>query len=627
MIFLLAGSSATSRDLRDVDDAHISNRQINMDISTPGDAPATTGIIPTPGDTPAIKAPTVPSDAATAPAEPATPSAPTEPKAPATAGYACDSTVNWIKNQTYTQISLTDPCKGKEGSKICNANPRYGGENNKDNAIDFCKQECDERSEAHKNHANSHRDCTGFFFSTDILGHEICGFYSTALGKASPEMHSSGAVCDRHHLRIPHAEPAAVTPTTPSFTSPTTPTVQSAPTKAFNCPEFSFVQSARWPIADITDCRCLWGYHKEHIAHNDASVTRTMRNMEKKSYSCVKNPTPAPVSPKVPATPTTATPASTSDSPATDGTSTGIDKGGEEGSWMCPQRSFVSAQHWPLEGFHDCTCEWGYIKDSATEECVDPKAWLKSLWDPTGVVAKAHKDHAGPSKDNTDTTSADDAEVATPTETQTFEIHGDKPMTCGQFLATIPVMIQTVKEQSNAQAVVVESSSCAAPSSSADATQSDSERKRSLRFRQLTAASQAQSVTLTAYATAGDTVVAGEVEAAMKSKGVDATTSVTANTLEANLSSSNAADAADRKKAKNDDEAAFLLMVIGASVGAAVLVVGLAAFMVHRRRVASSLLANLDSDSSSSTADVVRASVETPKESSKANAARAAEMV
>merc|ERR1711865_1203122 len=44
---------------------------------------------------------------------------------------------------------------------------------------------------------------------------------------------------------------------------------------------------------------------------------------------------------------------------------------------------------------------------------------------------------------------------------------------CEQFLATLPIMIQTVKEQSHAQGVVVEKSSCNAPSSPSQHTYTD----------------------------------------------------------------------------------------------------------------------------------------------------------
>jgi hypothetical protein len=96
--------------------------------------------------------------------------------------YTCDFKKNFISGQRYSQISLTDYCK----NGVCNANPKYGGANSKDNAIAYCKKTCHSRS-----------GCTGFFFQTHGNGHEICGFYTGTVNKDAAQWHGhkNGAIC------------------------------------------------------------------------------------------------------------------------------------------------------------------------------------------------------------------------------------------------------------------------------------------------------------------------------------------------------------------------------------------------------------------------------------------------
>jgi hypothetical protein len=100
----------------------------------------------------------------------------------ASAGYSCDNSKNWINGMRYSQIALTDGCR----NGICNANPKYGGSNSNTKALAYCKKTCNTRS-----------GCTGFFFQQHNNGHEICGFYSTALKGASRHGHKAGAVCKK----------------------------------------------------------------------------------------------------------------------------------------------------------------------------------------------------------------------------------------------------------------------------------------------------------------------------------------------------------------------------------------------------------------------------------------------
>merc|ERR1711865_723864 len=190
---------------------------------------------------------------------------------------------------------------------------------------------------------------------------------------------------------------------------------------------------------------------------------------------------------------------------------------------------------------------------------------------------------------------------------------------CEQFLATLPIMIQTVKEQSHAQGVVVEKSSCNAPSSPSQHTYTDtafpspsppphtdtafptksptvipslwsysnsssaaetsesgsvSNGTRSLRGRERKLATTTQSVTLTAYGTTGTTAEASTVEAAMKNQGIATSTTVRASSSSSSSSATSGAEAASFP----------VVAAVGASVGAAVLAAGLVAFVVRSRK-------------------------------------------
>jgi hypothetical protein len=108
--------------------------------------------------------------------------APTLVPAPATGLFDCDTSVNFVPDQSYSQISLTDGCS----DGVCDANPVYGGPNDASKAIAHCEQECTQRS-----------GCTGFFFQTHTNGHEICGFYSDVVGQGVWSGHRNGAVCTK----------------------------------------------------------------------------------------------------------------------------------------------------------------------------------------------------------------------------------------------------------------------------------------------------------------------------------------------------------------------------------------------------------------------------------------------
>jgi hypothetical protein len=241
------------------------------------------------------------------------------------------------------------------------------------------------------------------------------------------------------------------------------------------------------------------------------------------------------------------------------------------------------------------------VKDEKEDTCVEPEAWLASLLDPTGIITTTHEEIM--------------IEIETEMKTQTFEISSASEISCEQFLATLPIMIQTVKEQSHAQGVVVEKSSCDAPSSSplpytdtafpspsppphtdttfptksptmipslwshsnsssaAETSESGSVSNgtRSLRGRERKLATTTQSVTLTAYGTTGTTAEASTVEAAMKNQGI--ATSTTVRTSSSSSSATSGAEAASFP----------VVAAVGASVGAAVLAAGLVAFVRSRK--------------------------------------------
>jgi hypothetical protein len=124
------------------------------------------------------------------------------PSSPSPPAYACDASRDYIRNMAYAQTSLTDYChiqpaadRPTASGDVCNANPKYGGANSDARALAYCERACT---------AKPASSCTGFFFQRHRNGHEICGFYSTALGAAHSwnyaGAHAASAVCRRNSL-------------------------------------------------------------------------------------------------------------------------------------------------------------------------------------------------------------------------------------------------------------------------------------------------------------------------------------------------------------------------------------------------------------------------------------------
>merc|ERR1712226_111054 len=78
-----------------------------------------------------------------------------------TLNYTCDLSYNFVNGAQYDQLSLTSACP------CCSCNPVYGSPNSVDEAVAWCKSQCDQQS-----------SCSGFFFQRHMNGHEICGFYT-----------------------------------------------------------------------------------------------------------------------------------------------------------------------------------------------------------------------------------------------------------------------------------------------------------------------------------------------------------------------------------------------------------------------------------------------------------------
>ena len=142
------------------------------------------------------------------------PSSPS-PSSPSPPAYACDASRDYIRNMAYAQTSLTDYChiqpaadRPTTSGDVCNANPKYGGANSDARALAYCERACT---------AKPASSCTGFFFQRHRNGHEICGFYSTALGAAQSwnyaGAHAASAVCRRNSLATTKA-PATTNTTT-----------------------------------------------------------------------------------------------------------------------------------------------------------------------------------------------------------------------------------------------------------------------------------------------------------------------------------------------------------------------------------------------------------------------------
>jgi hypothetical protein len=139
--------------------------------------------------------------------------------APAETDYLCDTSVNFIYDAEYRQVSLTDGCyNSADGSLVCDANPRYvpavAPSNNVDAAVEYCKWMCSSASEmsllglsGESPGGRQCSPCTGFFFQRHGNGHEICGFFSSDLNEATVNMaahgHEDGSrVCIKEKLQL-----------------------------------------------------------------------------------------------------------------------------------------------------------------------------------------------------------------------------------------------------------------------------------------------------------------------------------------------------------------------------------------------------------------------------------------
>lgn len=150
----------------------------------------------------------------------------------------------------------------------------------------------------------------------------------------------------------------------PTFPTPVPVVVTRAPTpvavrrrrsssggKGYVCPPNSYIFSERWPIQDISDCQCAWGYVKgvdSCIKPGSNGAAPTPRPPPAVYPTPAPRPTPRPLAP----TPRP-TPAPVTSAPAPIPT-------GEP--YACPPGSYISSQRWPIVDFSDCKCNWGYTR-------------------------------------------------------------------------------------------------------------------------------------------------------------------------------------------------------------------------------------------------------------------------
>ena len=151
-----------------------------------------------------------------------------------------------------------------------------------------------------------------------------------------------GYTCD--HPTCPGG--AAVTPAPASPTPPPAGNPPPSMSGGYVCPPNSYILSDRWPIVDLTDCKCGWGYEKR----GDGCA-------KPGSSAAGPSPTPAPASPTpVPVNPTPAPKAPTT--PA-----------GGGAPYDCPPGSYIVSERWPIVSFDDCKCNWGYVRVAAAGGC------------------------------------------------------------------------------------------------------------------------------------------------------------------------------------------------------------------------------------------------------------------
>lgn len=150
----------------------------------------------------------------------------------------------------------------------------------------------------------------------------------------------------------------------PTYPTPVPVVVTRAPTPAasrrrrtssvgagYVCPPNSYIFSERWPIQDLSDCQCAWGFVKgadSCIKPGAAGASPTPRPPPAVYPTPAPRPTPRPASPTPSPTPA---PATAAPAPNPSGA-----------PYACPAGSYISSQRWPILDFSDCKCNWGYTR-------------------------------------------------------------------------------------------------------------------------------------------------------------------------------------------------------------------------------------------------------------------------
>ena len=160
----------------------------------------------------------------------------------------------------------------------------------------------------------------------------------------------------------PRPTPGPVYPTPPPVIATYAPTPAPARRRravtsgggSYVCPPNSYILSARWPIQDISDCKCAWGYEKSggdcvKPGTGGGSGTTTTRAPP------VEFPTPAPRPTPAPQYPTPQPPTVDGPAPSPSGA-----------PYACPPGSYIASIRWPIQDFSDCKCNWGYTRSGSS---------------------------------------------------------------------------------------------------------------------------------------------------------------------------------------------------------------------------------------------------------------------
>lgn len=183
---------------------------------------------------------------------------------------------------------------------------------------------------------------------------------------------------------------------------------------SYRCPKHSYISATHWPITSFQDCKCEWDFTRDED-FGCRPPTRDAKPALPPSSPTPTTQTAAVATPDDGATVPSPTPASSYTCPdnahiasqrypiesfdecacnpgyyvdiSNPGTCAKVAFKGKaplssapsSGVYACPPNSYISTDNWPLIGFPDCTCAWGFARVETADgalsgSCVKPEA-------------------------------------------------------------------------------------------------------------------------------------------------------------------------------------------------------------------------------------------------------------